>query len=52
MLSVGGGGAWDRALPHSAHCGGFECRWSLVGLWARVPGEGQWAKVMGRVPDR
>lgn len=46
------GGVWDRALPHSAHCGGFECRWSLVDLWARVPGEGQWAKVMGRVPGR
>lgn len=37
-------GTWDRALPHSARCGGFECRWSLVGLWARVPGERQWVE--------
>lgn len=35
-----------RALPHSARCGGFGCRWSLVGLWAHAPSQEQWAKVM------
>lgn len=36
-----GQGTWHRALPHSARCHGFGCRWSLVGLWAHVPGDGQ-----------
>lgn len=38
---------WGRALPHLAHCGDFGCRWSLVGLWARAPGEGQQTKSRG-----
>lgn len=27
-----------RHRSHSARCGGFGCRWSLVGLWAHAPG--------------
>lgn len=44
-LWAAGRGTQGRALPHSARCCGFGCRWSSADPWAHAPGEGQWAKV-------